>query len=123
MYIIIIIIVCTCIVFNMYDVSARGVDERMIYVIIIIIIVVVVRLYSAHTAASVCDFLTCAEMLMHAIAHMGCANTVRESALKGDSLGEKNLSQRGSRTLRNCAEIVHICHCTTFYPPDIFTKI
>ena len=81
----------------MYDVSVRGVDERMIYVIIIIIIivVVVVRLYSAHTAASVCDFLTCAEMLMHAIAHMGCANTVRESALKGDSRGEKKICRTG----------------------------
>ena len=32
MYIIIIIIVCTYIVFNMYDVSAQGVDERMINV-------------------------------------------------------------------------------------------
>ena len=29
--------------------------------------------------------LTCAQMLMHAIAHEGCADTVRESALKVDS--------------------------------------
>ena len=30
-------------------------------------------------------FLTCAQMLMHAIAHGGCTDTVRESALKVDS--------------------------------------
>ena len=29
--------------------------------------------------------LTCAQMLMHAIAHEGCTETVRESALKVDS--------------------------------------
>ena len=30
-------------------------------------------------------FLTCAQMLMHAIAHGGCTNTATESALKVDS--------------------------------------
>ena len=29
-------------------------------------------------------FLTCTQMLMHAIAHRGCTDTVRESALKAD---------------------------------------
>ena len=33
-------------------------------------------------------FLTCTQMLMHAIAHGGCADTVRESALKVDSRGK-----------------------------------
>ena len=33
-------------------------------------------------AASVWDFLTCAQMLMHAITHGGCTDTVRVSALK-----------------------------------------
>ena len=56
-----------------------------------IIIIIIVRLSSAHMAASVCDFLTCAQMLMHATAHIGCANTVRESALKCNSW-RKNLS-------------------------------
>ena len=44
--------------------------------------------------------LTCAQMLMHAIAHGGCTDTVRESALKIDSgrkiplrTGESNLRQ------------------------------
>ena len=45
--------------------------------------------------------LTCAMMLMHAIAHEGCTDTERESALKVDSgkkipcrTGESNLRQR-----------------------------
>ena len=33
-------------------------------------------------AASVWDFLTCAQLLMHAIAHGVCTDTVRESALE-----------------------------------------
>ena len=33
----------------------------------------------------------CALMLMHVIAHGGCTNIIRESALKVDS-GEKNMS-------------------------------
>ena len=38
--------------------------------------------------------LTCAQLLMHAIAHGGCTDTVRESALKAD--WEKNtLPYRG----------------------------
>ena len=46
-------------------------------------------------------FLTCTQMLKHAIAHEGCTDTVRESALKVDSgrkipcrTGESNLPQR-----------------------------
>ena len=40
-------------------------------------------------AASVGIFLTCVQMLMHAVARRGCTNTtVRKSALKGNS-GEK----------------------------------
>ena len=45
--------------------------------------------------------LTCAQMLMHAIAHRGCTDTVRECALKADTgrkiscrTGESNLRQR-----------------------------
>ena len=33
-------------------------------------------------AASVWDFVMCTQMLMHAIVHGGCADTVTESALK-----------------------------------------
>ena len=36
-------------------------------------------------AASVRDFVTCAQMLMHATAHGGCEDIVRESALEADS--------------------------------------
>ena len=46
-------------------------------------------------------FLTCAQMLMRAVAHEGCRDTYRESALKVDSgrkipclTGESNLPQR-----------------------------
>ena len=46
-------------------------------------------------------FLTCTQMLMHAIAQGGCTDTARESALKVDSgkknpcrIGESNLHQR-----------------------------
>ena len=45
--------------------------------------------------------LTCAQMLVHAIAHEGCTDTVRESALRANSgrkipcrTGESNLRQR-----------------------------
>ena len=48
-------------------------------------------------------FSMCAQMLMHAIAHGSCANTVRESALKADPgrkfsrrTGESNLRQYGA---------------------------
>ena len=50
-------------------------------------------------AAIVLDFLTCAQMLMHAIAHWDRTDTVRESALEIDSGREKtkqkNLPLRG----------------------------
>ena len=36
-------------------------------------------------AASVWDFLTCAQMLRHVIEHGGCTDTVRELALEVDS--------------------------------------
>ena len=36
-------------------------------------------------AANVLGFLTYAQMLMHAIAHGACGDTVRESALNDDS--------------------------------------
>ena len=42
-------------------------------------------------------FLTRAQMLMHAIAHWGCADTVRESALTADS-GRKSLFSPRTRT-------------------------
>ena len=37
------------------------------------------------TAASVWDFLTCVRMMVHAIAHGGRTDAVRESALVADS--------------------------------------
>ena len=43
-----------------------------------------------RTLAWTTGFLTCAQMLMHAIAHGGCTDTVKESALKVDS-GRKNI--------------------------------
>ena len=43
--------------------------------------------------------LTCAQMLMHAIAHGGCRDTVRESALKVDS-GRKIPCRTGESNLR-----------------------
>ena len=48
-------------------------------------------------------FLACAQMLMHAIAHGGCTNTVRESALNVDSCNNNNNNNKscgapGSRT-------------------------
>ena len=52
-------------------------------------------------AAIVLDFLTCAQMLMHAIAHGDRTDTVRESALEIDSGREKktkNFAVTGSRT-------------------------
>ena len=45
----------------------------------------------------VLGLLTCAHMLMQAIAHGGCTDTVRESALKADS-GRQSLVAPGTRT-------------------------
>ena len=42
-------------------------------------------------------FVTCAQMLMYAIAHGGCADTVRQSALKTES-GRKIPCHTGNRT-------------------------
>ena len=56
-------------------------------------------------AADVWDFVTCAYMLMHAIAHGGCSTTTRESALKVDS-GRKIPCCTGESNLRQyCAEL------------------
>ena len=38
------------------------------------------------------------QMLMRAITHGSDTNTVRESALKADSVREKNLAESGNRT-------------------------
>ena len=45
-------------------------------------------------------FLTCTQMLRHAIAHVGCTDTVRGSALEVETLtlGEKSLAAPGTRT-------------------------
>ena len=61
-------------------------------------------------------FLTCALMLMHAAAHGGCMDTVRESALEGDS--EKKISCR-TRELyphQSCAQLVCWMLCQLSYP-------
>ena len=42
-------------------------------------------------------FSTCAQMLVHAIAHGGCTDTIKESALKL-TLGEKSLAAPGTLT-------------------------
>ena len=42
------------------------------------------RLSKQRYGCQCLGFLTCAQMLMHAVAHGGCANTVRKSALKVD---------------------------------------
>ena len=48
-------------------------------------------------------YLTCAQMLLHAIAHEGCTDTVRESTLKVDS-GRKIPCRSGDSNLpKRCA--------------------
>ena len=50
-------------------------------------------------------FLTCVQMLMHAIAHGGCTDTVRESALKVDS-GRRSLCRTWDSNPRQyCARL------------------
>ena len=49
-------------------------------------------------------FVTCAQMLMHATAHGGRTNTVRESALEADS-GRKYLAARGNQTRIGVASV------------------
>ena len=44
-----------------------------------------------------CGIWTCPQMLMHAIAHGVCTNTVRESVLES-TVGEKSLATRGNQT-------------------------
>ena len=66
---------------------------------------------------------TCSQMLMYAIAHEGCTDTVRESALKVDSgrkipchTGESNLRQR--RAGRMLYQLSYIPHTSTLYKPS-----
>ena len=49
-------------------------------------------------------FVTCAQMLMHATAHGGRTNNVRESALEADS-GRKYLAARGNQTRIGVASV------------------
>ena len=49
-------------------------------------------------------FLTCAQTLVHATAHGGCTDTVRESALEADSTGRKIPCRTGdSNPHQHCA--------------------
>ena len=54
-------------------------------------------------------YLTCAHMLMHAVAYRGCANTVRKSAMKADQDG-KSLVAQGSRTRVGFAHGISVRH-------------
>ena len=47
-------------------------------------------------------FLTCAQMLMHAIAHRGCTDTVRASALDADSGRKIPCRTRDSNLCQYC---------------------
>ena len=58
-------------------------------------------------------FLTCVQMLIHAIAHGGCTNTVRESALKVGS-GRKILCRTwDSNPCQYCALLTSFCALLT----------
>ena len=71
-------------------------------------------------AASVWDFLTCAQMLMHAIAHGGCTDTL----IKGSSLlwkltlEEKSLAAPGTRTRASIAPGFSRSHTPTDFQSD-----
>ena len=52
----------------------------------------------------------CAQMLMPAIAHRGCTDSVRESALKGDS--EKSLAASGTQICINIVPGFSFGHST-----------
>ena len=54
-------------------------------------------------AASVWGLLTCTQMLMHAIAHGGCTDTVRETALEVDSGRKVPCRTRDSNPRQHCA--------------------
>ena len=60
--------------------------------------------------------LTCEQMLMHAIAHEGCTDTVRESALKADS-GKKILCRAGeSNQLQR--RVIRTLYQLSYPPPQ-----
>ena len=69
--------------------------------------------------------LTWAQILMHAIAHGGCTDTVRESALKVDS-GRKNRCHTGDSNPRQyCAclfsrTLYPLSYCRPLIPADDF---
>ena len=62
-------------------------------------------------AASVWDLVTCAQMLMHEIAHGGDVPTPPESALEL-TLGEKSLAAPGTRTRVSIAAGFSVGRCT-----------
>ena len=64
-------------------------------------------------------FLTCTQMLMHAVAHGGCTDTVRESALKADS-GRKSLvvSYRGIEP----ASVLRLAFWSDALPAELFSS-
>ena len=63
-------------------------------------------------AASVGDFFTCPQMLMNAIAHEDCTDTVRESALK-DELGKKILCRTWNSNPRQYCAWRSSIECST----------
>ena len=63
--------------------------------------------------------LKCAQMLKHAIAHEGCTDTVRESALKFDS-GEKNPCRTSKPNL--CQRCASLTLYQLSYIPNIHEK-
>ena len=65
--------------------------------------------------------LTCAQMLMRAIAHEGCTDTVRESALKVDS-GRKSLAALGNRTCVGSVP-VQCCNRLSYIPSHKHSNI
>ena len=62
-------------------------------------------------AANVWDLVTCAQMLMHEIAHGGDVPTPPESALEL-TLGEKSLAAPGTRTRVSIAAGFSVGRCT-----------
>ena len=65
-------------------------------------------------------FVTCMRMFMQAIAHWGCTDTVRESALEADSsLGEKSLAASGIRTRVSIAPGVSVRRSANFEPHSV----
>ena len=71
-------------------------------------------------AASVWDFLTCAQMLMYAIAHGGCTDTLNKgsSLLWKLTLEEKSLAAPGTRTRASIAPGFSRSHTPTDFQSD-----